>query len=134
MNRDFDHNLCLSLDPKVEEEHIPKFQGPCPGISPPPEAFLGPKCALWDCPRPAQGSDWCQDYCSNFHGMVALNEGPPCMGPVLRPGGIDLKDGLLFASLGAKTVVKSFGITECQGVTTKIITLECSWYGINILQ
>ena len=36
MNQDFDHNLCLSLDPDVEEENIPKFQGPCPGISPPP--------------------------------------------------------------------------------------------------
>ena len=59
MNQYFDHNLCLSLDPKVEEEHIPKFQGPFPGISPPPEDFLGPKCALWDCPRIAQGSNWC---------------------------------------------------------------------------
>jgi len=105
MNRDFNHNLCLSFDPEVEEETIPKFQGPCPGISPPPEAFLGPKCALWDCPRPAQGSHWCQDYCSDFHGIVALNEGPPGMGPVLRPGGIDLKDGILFAALGANSRV-----------------------------
>ena len=51
--------------------------------------------------------------------MVALNEGPPGMGPVLRPGGIELKDGLLFAALGAKTVVKSFGIPKCEGAATK---------------
>lgn len=118
MNRDFNHNLCLSFDPEVEEETIPEFQGPCPGISLPPEAFLGPKCALWDCPRPAQRSDWCQDYCSNFHGIVALNEGPPGMGPVLRPGGIDLKDGLLFAALDAKTMGKAVGIPECEGAAT----------------
>ena len=83
MNQYFYNNLCLSLDPEVEEEHIPKFQGPCPGISPPLEALLGPKYALWDCPRPAQGSDWFQDYCINFCGIVDLNEGPPGMGSVL---------------------------------------------------
>ncbi|KAI3892101.1 hypothetical protein MKX03_025267, partial [Papaver bracteatum] len=27
----------------------------------------GPKCALWDCTRHAQGSEWYQDYCSSSH-------------------------------------------------------------------
>lgn len=87
-------------------------------VCPPPSAFLGPKCALWDCPRPAQGLDWCQDYCSSFHAALALNEGPPGMGPVLRPGGIGLKDGLLFAALTAKAQGKDVGIPECEGAAT----------------
>lgn len=88
-------------------------------LCPSPSAFLGPKCALWDCPRPAQGGvDWCQDYCSSFHHALALNEGPPGMGPVLRPGGIGLKDGLLFAALGAKAQGKDVGIPECEGAAT----------------
>ncbi|KAE8700526.1 Transcription factor VOZ1 [Hibiscus syriacus] len=84
----------------------------------PPSAFLGPKCALWDCPRPAQGLDWCQDYCSSFHASLAMNEGPPGMGPILRPGGIVLKDGLLFAALSAKAQGKNVGIPECEGAAT----------------
>lgn len=87
-------------------------------IPPLPSAFLGPKCALWDCPRPAQSSDWCQDYCSNFHAALALSEGPPGMSPVLRPGGIGLKDGLLFAALSAKAQGKDVGIPECEGAAT----------------
>lgn len=89
-----------------------------PNICPPPSAFLGPKCALWDCPRPAQGLDWCQDYCSSFHAALALNEGPPGMTPILRPGGIGLKDGLLFAALSAKALGKDVGIPECVGAAT----------------
>ncbi|GAB4827015.1 Transcription factor voz1 [Ancistrocladus abbreviatus] len=85
---------------------------------PPPSAFLGPKCALWDCPRPAHGSEWCPDYCSSFHAALALNEGPPGMTPVLRPGGIGLKDGLLFAALSAKAHGKDVGIPECEGAAT----------------
>eukprot|EP01018_Ginkgo_biloba_P000701 Gb_12179 [translate_table: standard] len=118
LHRNFTHNLCLSFTLDDQEETMPEFQGPQPGICPPPAAFLGPKCALWDCPRPAQGSQWCQDYCSNFHGTLALNEGPPGMTPVLRPGGIDLKDGPLFAALGAKTMGKAVGIPECEGAAT----------------
>ncbi|KAL8130120.1 hypothetical protein V2J09_019275 [Rumex salicifolius] len=87
-------------------------------IPPPPSAFLGPKCALWDCPRPAQSSDWCQDYCSHFHAALASNEGPPGMSPVLRPGGIDLKDGLLFAALASKAQGKVVGIPDCEGAAT----------------
>ncbi|WOL09339.1 transcription factor VOZ1 [Canna indica] len=89
-----------------------------PAICPPPSAFLRPKCALWDCPRPARGSEWFEDYCSSFHATLALNEGPPGMTPVLRPGGIDLKDGPLFAALIAKTQGKNVGIPECEGAAT----------------
>ena len=87
-------------------------------ICPPPSAFVNPKCALWDCQRPALGSEWCHDYCSNFHATLALNEGPPGRTPVLRPGGIDLKDGPLFAALCAKTHGKNVGIPECEGAAT----------------
>ncbi|CAA7015784.1 unnamed protein product [Microthlaspi erraticum] len=95
--------------------HISTFM---PTICPPPSAFLGPKCALWDCPRPAQGFDWFQDYCSSFHAALAFNEGPPGMNPVVRPGGIGLKDGLLFAALSAKAGGKDVGIPECEGAAT----------------
>ena len=101
-----------------EEETSPVFNGPQPGLCPPPAAFLGPKCALWDCSRPAQGTKWCQDYCSDFHMTLASNEGAPGMRPVLRPGGIDLKDGPLFAALSAKTQEKAVGIPECEGAAT----------------
>ncbi|CAL9074641.1 unnamed protein product [Musa textilis] len=88
-----------------------------PAICPPPSAFLSPKCALWDCPRPAQGSEWCQEYCSSFHATLAINEDLPGMTPVLRPGGIDLK-GPPFAALSAKTHGKNVGIPVCEGAAT----------------
>lgn len=94
------------------------FQDMMPMICPPPAAFLRQKCALWDCPRPAQGSEWCQDYCSSFHATLAFNEGLPCMTPVLRPGGIDLKDGPLFSALMAKAQGKDVGIPQCEGAAT----------------
>ncbi|XP_050208093.1 transcription factor VOZ1-like [Mercurialis annua] len=87
-------------------------------ISPPTSAFMGPKCALWDCARPAQGSEWLQDYCSSFHATLALNEGPPGMSPVQRPNGIDLKDSLLFSALSAKTQDKNVGIPQCEGAAS----------------
>ncbi|XP_047328389.1 transcription factor VOZ1-like isoform X2 [Impatiens glandulifera] len=86
-----------------------------PSICPPPSAFLGPKCGLWDCPRPVQES---RDYCSTFHAGLALNEGQPGMTPALRPGGIGLKDGLLFAALLAKSLGKDVGIPDCEGAAT----------------
>ncbi|OAY80586.1 Transcription factor VOZ1, partial [Ananas comosus] len=107
LHQQIPHNVHLSFD----SEFIP-------AICPPPSAFLRPKCALWDCPRPAQGSEWYQDYCSSFHATLAVNEGPPGMSPVLRPGGIDLKDGPLFAALAAKTLGKNVGIPECEGAAT----------------
>ncbi|KAG5233305.1 transcription factor VOZ [Salix suchowensis] len=84
-------------------------------ISPLPSAFMGPKCALWDCTRPAQVAEWLEDYCSSFHATLALNEGPPGMTPVLRPRGIDLKDNLLFDALIAKIQGKNVGIPQCEG-------------------
>lgn len=96
-----------------------------PTICPPPYAFLGPKCALWDCPRPAQGwcSDrpvqgWFSDYCSSLHAAIAQNEGRFGMTPVIRPKGIELKDTLLFAALSAKTQGKDVGVPECEGAAT----------------
>lgn len=94
-----------------------------PDISPPPAAFLGPKCALWDCSRPAQGSKWCQDYCSSSHAVLALNEGLPGITPVLRPGGVDVKDGPLFSALNLKTKGKEVGIPNCEGAAFT----KCPW-------
>ncbi|BAT83627.1 hypothetical protein VIGAN_04080500, partial [Vigna angularis var. angularis] len=56
-----------------------------PNICPPPSAFLAPKCALWDCFRPAQGVEWCRNYYSSCHELLANNEGLS-MTPILRPG------------------------------------------------
>ena len=90
-----------------------------PNIAPRPSAFMGPICALWDCFRPAQGSKWCQDYCSSCHSVLAINEGLPGMIPILRPGGIGFKDGPLFAALQAKTQAKEVGIPICDGAATR---------------
>lgn len=89
-----------------------------PNIRPPPSAFLAPKCALWDCFRPAQGLEWCQHYCSSCHELLANNEGLPGMTPILRPGGIDVKDGPLFAAVLAKTQGKEVGIPKCEGAAS----------------
>ncbi|KAL3011207.1 hypothetical protein AAZX31_07G187100 [Glycine max] len=120
LHQDYDHGLYTGFNGTgyCEEDAIPHISSYLPSICPPPSAFLGPKCALWDCPRPAQGLDWCQDYCSSFHAALALNEGPPGMAPVLRPGGIGLKDNLLFAALSAKAQGKDVGIPECEGAAT----------------
>ncbi|XP_073038507.1 transcription factor VOZ1-like [Primulina eburnea] len=135
------HNMHLTdfqsfdFHPELEHHYFPGFNGHCfigedvmPQISgyqrticPPPSAFLGPKCALWDCPRPAQGSDWCQnsdDYCSAYHAGLAPDEGYLGRLPVVRPGGIGLKDNLLFAALGTKAQGKDVGIPECEGAAT----------------
>ncbi|GMH15817.1 hypothetical protein Nepgr_017658 [Nepenthes gracilis] len=127
-NFDMPHNLDynqINLNPEFEHQFFTTFDGMglrgqdaepvfLQSILLPPSAFLGPKCALWDCPRPAQGSD----YCSSFHATLAMSEGPPGMTPVLRPGGIGLKDGLLFAALSAKAQRKDVGIPECEGAAT----------------
>ncbi|KAG7959042.1 hypothetical protein I3843_10G052100 [Carya illinoinensis] len=120
LHQDFEHNFYsgFSGTSLSGEDTVPHVSSYLPSICPPPSAFLGPKCALWDCPRPAQGLDWCQDYCNSYHAALALNEGPPGMGPVLRPGGIGLKDALLFAALGAKAQGKDVGIPECEGAAT----------------
>ncbi|KAL8103674.1 hypothetical protein AgCh_028031 [Apium graveolens] len=101
------------------EDILPQIPIFLPSICPPPSAFLGPKCALWDCPRPAQGwNEDYQDYCSTFHGALAPMEGSPGMTPVLRPGGIGLKDSVLFSALKAKTEGKDVGVPVCEGAAT----------------
>ncbi|CAK9272769.1 unnamed protein product [Sphagnum jensenii] len=87
-------------------------------ILPTPIAFLNPKCALWDCPRPARGVNEGLVYCSSFHEELALSEGAPGMCPVLRPGGIDLKDGPLFSALKARVNGQAVGIPELHGAAT----------------
>ncbi|KAK2991844.1 hypothetical protein RJ640_030019 [Escallonia rubra] len=85
-------------------------------ICPPPSAYLGPICALWDCLRPALG--WSQDYCNSVHAALAPAEGQPGRIPVLRPGGINLKDSSLFSALSAKAQGKEVGVPECEGAAT----------------
>ncbi|KAE9620703.1 putative transcription factor VOZ family [Lupinus albus] len=97
------------------EEVIPNI---LPNICPPPSAFLAPKCALWDCFRPAQGLTCCLDYCSSGHELLANNEGLPGTTPILRPGGIEVKDGPLFAAVRAKTQGKEVGIPKCEGAAS----------------
>ena len=56
-----------------------------------PSAFLKPKCVLWDCPRPAIGSESWHDYCSMYHVDLAVQEeGAPGKITVIRPRGINL--------------------------------------------
>ncbi|KAM7500749.1 hypothetical protein LguiA_025163 [Lonicera macranthoides] len=117
LHQEFDHNFFSAFDGTTTcggEDALPQLSGFL--VCPPPSAFLGPKCALWDCPRPAQG--WCQDYCSSFHAALAPIEGRPGMAPVLRPGGIGLKDNLLFSALSAKAQGKDVGVPECEGAAT----------------
>ncbi|KAL5072857.1 hypothetical protein RYX36_011841 [Vicia faba] len=61
---------------------------------------------------------WCQDYCSANHELLANSEGLPGMTPILRPGGIDIKDGPLFAAVLAKTLGKEVGIPKCEGAAS----------------
>lgn len=81
-------------------------------------AFLGEKCALWDCARPAKGMQGCRDYCDQLHVDFANNEGPPGSAPIMRQGGIGFNDDVLFAALIAKTKGKDVGIPECEGAAT----------------
>ncbi|XP_059449305.1 transcription factor VOZ1-like isoform X1 [Corylus avellana] len=118
LHEDLDYGLLIGANgtKQCEQDAMPNV---LPNICPPPSAFLGPKCALWDCFRPAQGSKWCEDYCSTVHAVLALNEGLPGMTPILRPGGISLKDGPLFATLNAKTQGKEVGIPQCEGAASR---------------
>ncbi|XP_022724225.1 transcription factor VOZ1-like isoform X2 [Durio zibethinus] len=119
LHQDFEHFYTgFNSAGFCEEDAMPNTCSYIASMCPPPSAFLGPKCALWDCLRPVQALDWCQDYCSSFHAALAMNEGSPGMGPILRPCGIGLKDGLLFAALSAKAEGKDVGIPECEGAAT----------------
>lgn len=90
-----------------------------PTVCPSPSQYLGPKCALWDCSRPVRGSEECQDYCDPYHAGVALNDdGLLGTRPVMRPRGIELKDGPLFGALCAKVQGKNVGIPVCEGAAT----------------
>ncbi|XP_027346709.1 transcription factor VOZ1-like [Abrus precatorius] len=113
----FDCSQFFGADDTVQcgENIIPNI---LPNIRPPPSAFLAPKCALWDCFRPAQGVEWCQNYCSSCHELLANSEGLPGMTPILRPGGIGVKDGPLFAAVLAKTQGKEVGIPSCEGAAS----------------
>ncbi|XP_057764415.1 transcription factor VOZ1 [Salvia miltiorrhiza] len=122
-HQDFEQPYLIGFDGTgfIGEDVMPQMSGYQPNISPPPSAFLGPKCALWDCTRPALGLDWCQksdDYCSIYHAGLAPSEGYLGRPPVVRPRGIGLKDNLLFAALGAKAQGKDVGIPECEGAAT----------------
>ncbi|XP_062231887.1 transcription factor VOZ1-like [Phragmites australis] len=87
-------------------------------MCPSPSQYLGPKCALWDCGRPVGGSEECQDYCNPYHAGLALNDDGLGTRPVMRPRGIDLKDGTLFTALVAKVQGKNVGIPVCEGAAT----------------
>ncbi|KAK9092779.1 hypothetical protein Syun_027690 [Stephania yunnanensis] len=101
-----------------EKGNVGQGYGIMPSLNPPPAAFLGPICALWDCPRPVQGSELCKAYCSSFHDSVAFSEGQPGNAPVMRCGGIILKDDLLFSALVAETQGRRVGIPEFPGAAT----------------
>ncbi|XP_024987573.1 transcription factor VOZ1-like isoform X2 [Cynara cardunculus var. scolymus] len=127
--QDFEQNFFSGFDGMGlcrGEDALPQMTGFMPTVCPPPSAFLGPKCALWDCPRPAtQGwcserpvQGWFPDYCSSLHAAIAQNEGRFGMTPVIRPKGIELKDTLLFAALSAKFQGKDVGVPECEGAAT----------------
>lgn len=121
MHHDIEQTFVTGFDGTTfcNEDVLPQISTFLPSICPPPSAFLGPKCALWDCPRPAQGwNEDYQDYCSTFHGALAPMEGSPGMTPVLRPGGIGLKDSVLFSALKAKTEGKDVGVPVCEGAAT----------------
>ncbi|XP_059658735.1 transcription factor VOZ1-like isoform X2 [Cornus florida] len=120
LQQDFAENFFADFDGMglCGEDGVPQISDCLQNISIPPSAFLGPKCALWDCIRPAQGVVWCQDYCGTEHAKWVLNEGQPGMAPVLRPGGIVLKDSVLFNALRAKAQGKVVGIPECEGAAT----------------
>lgn len=109
-----------SSPPETTSPSLAKSQLP-PGSlpsDPPPSAFLGPKCALWDCLRPAKG-----DYCSDLHSNMAGLEGTSGRAPVVRPWGIELKDPLLLAALRARLAGKSVGIPDCE----KSATAKAPW-------
>ncbi|KAF4354365.1 transcription factor VOZ1 [Cannabis sativa] len=122
MYQDFSQGLIVGANSinQCGQDPLPNV---LPDISPPPSAFMGPKCALWDCSRPAQGSKWCQDYCSSCHSVLALNEGVPGIAPVLRPTGIGMKDSPLFSALSLKIQGKEVGIPECEGAANT----KCPW-------
>ncbi|OAY65408.1 Transcription factor VOZ1 [Ananas comosus] len=127
VHQELSHNPYLDINTSEQNtsDAFPHMSDLLATICPPPSAFLGPKCALWDCPRPAQGSEWCQDYCISLHATLALNEGHPGMAPVIRPGGIDLKDGPLLPLLLQKHEGRMLVSLYVKGCNCKV-SMECS--------
>ncbi|KVH89516.1 hypothetical protein Ccrd_008491 [Cynara cardunculus var. scolymus] len=127
--REFEENCVSRFYGMWGEDGSHPITGFLPNICPPPSAFLGPKCALWDCPRPAQAwcferavQWWCNIYCSHLHAAIAQNEGQPGMNPIIRPKGIELKDNLLFSALCAKAQGKNvelFDLSVFEGETIR---------------
>ncbi|KAL9241083.1 hypothetical protein vseg_015233 [Gypsophila vaccaria] len=120
VHQNFDNEVFLSAGDIGQWglDDLADFSDVLPNVNLQPSAFLGPKCALWDCARPAQGSEICNNYCSSFHAELARKECPPGTGPVLRPGGIGLKDGPLILALRCKIEGKDVGIPECPGAAS----------------
>ncbi|XP_026404516.1 transcription factor VOZ1-like [Papaver somniferum] len=124
LHQEFDRNLSIDFDGTKQcgEDAGQSSSQAGPNMRFPTSGISGPKCALWDCTRRAQGSEWYQDYCSSSHAGLAMEEGALGMTPVVRPG-IDLKDGPLLAALKAKVQGKDVGIPECEGAATT----KCPW-------
>ncbi|KAF5178166.1 Transcription factor voz1 [Thalictrum thalictroides] len=123
VGHDIDHNFLIDSDgtPLTGESSGDQISSLVCTVDSP--AFLGPKCALWDCSRPAKGLEGCQDYCDNFHLYLASEESLPGRAPIMRCGGIDLVDGHIFAALKTKAQGKVVGIPECEGAAT----MKCPW-------
>ncbi|TXG55080.1 hypothetical protein EZV62_020336 [Acer yangbiense] len=77
-----------------------------------------PRIGEWASRGPALGSDWYRDYCSSFHVSLSLSEESTGLTPVVRPGGIHLKDNLLLVAATAKAQGKNVGIPKCEGAAT----------------
>ncbi|CAN0896769.1 Transcription factor VOZ1 [Linum grandiflorum] len=110
----------LPVDINANEGHIKDTESSKPSyVSPPPAAFMGPKCALWDCTRPAQGSESSSmDYCCSLHREAAVSDGGPGRPPTVRPKGIGMKDNFLFDALTARIQGKEVGIPQCVGAAS----------------
>ncbi|CAN1351490.1 Transcription factor VOZ1 [Linum perenne] len=110
----------LPVDPNANEGFKKNTEPSTPSyVSPPASAFMGPKCALWECTRPAQGSESSKDYCSSLHRDVAVSDGGPGRPPIVRPKGIGVKDNFLFDALTARIQGKDVGIPQCAGAASE---------------
>ncbi|KAK9664245.1 hypothetical protein RND81_14G028300 [Saponaria officinalis] len=138
VHQNFDNEVFLSASDIGQWgrlDDLSDFSDVLPNVNLQPSAFLGPKCALWDCARPAQVSEICNNYCSSFHAELARKECPPGTGPVLRPGGIGLKDGPLILALRSKIQGNDVGIPECPGAaSTKSPWNDPELFDISILE
>ncbi|KAI3849589.1 hypothetical protein MKX03_010792, partial [Papaver bracteatum] len=65
LHQEFDRNLSIDFDGTKQcgEDAGQSSSHAGPNMRFPTSGISGPKCALWDCTRRAQGSEWYQDYC-----------------------------------------------------------------------